>query len=85
MWRIARPQTRIQVAIPGLRGWSDAAVWKPLWCANVHGQKFGAGRVHGFEAGTHADAIKLRYYDYEKIVQPRVEDFAIKLQPMKGE
>lgn len=38
-----------------------------------------------FEAGTHTDAIKLRYYDYEKIVQPRVEDFAIKIQPMKGE
>jgi hypothetical protein len=37
-----------------------------------------------FEAGTHTDAIKLRYYDYEKIVQPRVEDLAIKLQPMKG-
>jgi Ala-tRNA(Pro) deacylase len=37
-----------------------------------------------FEAGTHTAAIKLRYHDYEKIVQPRVEDFAIKIQPMKG-
>jgi hypothetical protein len=32
-----------------------------------------------FEAGTHTDAIKLRYYDYEKIVPPRVEDLAIKI------
>lgn len=38
-----------------------------------------------FEAGTHTDAIKLGYRDYEKIVKPRVEDFAIKIQPMKGE
>jgi len=37
-----------------------------------------------FEAGTHSDAIKLSYRDYEKIVKPRVEDLAIKLQPMKG-
>ena len=37
-----------------------------------------------FEAGTHSDAIKLRYRDYEKIVKPQVEDLAIKLQPMKG-
>jgi Ala-tRNA(Pro) deacylase len=38
-----------------------------------------------FEAGTHTDAIKLSYRDYEKIAKPRVEDFAIKIQPMKGE
>jgi Ala-tRNA(Pro) deacylase len=37
-----------------------------------------------FEAGTHTDAIKLSYSDYEKIVQPKVVDFAIKLHPMKG-
>ena len=37
-----------------------------------------------FEAGTHTDAIKMSYGDYEKIVQPKVEDLAIKLQPMKG-
>ena len=37
-----------------------------------------------FEAGTHADAIKLSYADYEKIVKPRVEDLAVKLQPMKS-
>jgi Ala-tRNA(Pro) deacylase len=37
-----------------------------------------------FEAGTHTDAIILSYRDYEKIVKPKVEDFAIKLQPMKG-
>ena len=37
-----------------------------------------------FEAGTHTDAIKLSYRDYEKIVRPLVEDLAVKLQPMKG-
>ena len=37
-----------------------------------------------FEAGTHTDAIKMSYSDYEKIVKPKVEDLAIKLQPMKG-
>ena len=37
-----------------------------------------------FEAGTHTDAIKMKYRDYEKIVKPKVNDLAIKLQPMKG-
>jgi Ala-tRNA(Pro) deacylase len=37
-----------------------------------------------FEAGTHTDAIKMSYRDYEKIVEPKVNDLAIKLQPMKG-
>jgi Ala-tRNA(Pro) deacylase len=37
-----------------------------------------------FEAGTHTDAIKIAYRDYEKIVKPRVEDLAVKFQPMKG-
>ena len=37
-----------------------------------------------FEAGTHTDAIKLRYRDYEKIVKPRIEDLAVKIQPIKG-
>ena len=37
-----------------------------------------------FEAGTHTDAIKMNYRDYEKIVKPNVHDLAIKLQPMKG-
>ncbi|HEX4697456.1 MAG TPA: YbaK/EbsC family protein [Candidatus Udaeobacter sp.] len=37
-----------------------------------------------FEAGTHTDAIKISYRDYEKIVKPRVEDLAIKLHPMRG-
>jgi len=38
-----------------------------------------------FEAGTHTDAIKLSYRDYEKVVKPQVADFATKIQPMKGE
>ena len=37
-----------------------------------------------FEAGTHTDAIKMSYHDYEKIVKPKVNDLGIKLQPMKG-
>jgi len=37
-----------------------------------------------FEAGTHTDAIKMSYRDYEKIVKPKVEDLAIKLHPVKG-
>jgi Ala-tRNA(Pro) deacylase len=37
-----------------------------------------------FEAGTHTDAIKMSYSDYEKIVKPKVEELAIKLHPMKG-
>jgi Ala-tRNA(Pro) deacylase len=37
-----------------------------------------------FEAGTHTDAIKMSYRDYEKIVKPKLGDFAIKLHPMKG-
>jgi Ala-tRNA(Pro) deacylase len=37
-----------------------------------------------FEAGTHTDAIKMSYRDYEKIVKPKVADVAIKLHPMKG-
>jgi Ala-tRNA(Pro) deacylase len=38
-----------------------------------------------FEAGTHTDAIKVSYRDYERIVKPRVEDLAVKIQPMKPE
>ena len=37
-----------------------------------------------FEAGTHTEAIRLNYRDYEKIVKPQVKDLAIKIQPMKG-
>jgi Ala-tRNA(Pro) deacylase len=31
-----------------------------------------------FEAGTHTDAIKMGYRDYEKIVKPKVADLSIK-------
>ena len=37
-----------------------------------------------FEAGTHTDAIRMSYTDFEKIVKPKVEELAIKLHPMKG-
>lgn len=36
-----------------------------------------------FEAGTQTDAIKLSYRDYERVAKPQVEDFAIKLHPIK--
>jgi Ala-tRNA(Pro) deacylase len=37
-----------------------------------------------FEAGTHTDAIKMSYRDYEKIVKPNVDDLTIKLQAVRG-
>jgi Ala-tRNA(Pro) deacylase len=37
-----------------------------------------------FEAGTHTDAIKIGYRDYEKIVKPQVADLAVKIQPMRS-
>jgi len=36
-----------------------------------------------FEAGTHTDAIKLQYKDYESAVSPFIEDFAITLGTVK--
>jgi Ala-tRNA(Pro) deacylase len=36
-----------------------------------------------FEAGTHTEAIKLNYQDYERLAKPRIEDLAIKLHPIK--
>jgi Ala-tRNA(Pro) deacylase len=32
-----------------------------------------------FEAGTHSDAIKVRYADYVRVAKPTVADFAVKL------
>jgi Ala-tRNA(Pro) deacylase len=32
-----------------------------------------------FEAGTHQDAIKMSFADYQKVAAPKVEDFAVKL------
>jgi Ala-tRNA(Pro) deacylase len=37
-----------------------------------------------FEAGTHTDGIMISYHDYERIVNPKVDDLSIKLHPMKG-
>jgi Ala-tRNA(Pro) deacylase len=36
-----------------------------------------------FEAGTHTDAIRLSYSDYERAAKPRVEQFAVKLHSVK--
>jgi Ala-tRNA(Pro) deacylase len=32
-----------------------------------------------FEAGTHSDAIKMRFVDYQRLAEPTVAEFAIKL------
>jgi hypothetical protein len=32
-----------------------------------------------FEAGTHSDAIKMKYTDYERLAKPTIADFAVKL------
>lgn len=32
-----------------------------------------------FEAGTHSDAIKMRYVDYERLAKPTLADFAVKV------
>jgi Ala-tRNA(Pro) deacylase len=33
-----------------------------------------------FEAGTHTDAIRMSYVDYERLANPTVADFALKLR-----
>lgn len=37
-----------------------------------------AGRIV-FEAGTHSDAIKMKYADYERVAKPIIADIAVKL------
>lgn len=32
-----------------------------------------------FEAGTHSDAIRMQYADYERVAKPTIGDFAVKL------
>ena len=54
-------------------------VCQPMWTSVWQQQDYIV-----FEAGTHTDAIKVSYRDYERIVKPQVEDLAIKIQPMKG-
>jgi Ala-tRNA(Pro) deacylase len=36
-----------------------------------------------FEAGTHRDAVRMSYRDFERLVHPTVADFAIKFHPVK--
>jgi len=36
-----------------------------------------------FEAGTHTDAIKLSYGDYERTAKPHIQEFAVKLHSVK--
>ena len=37
-----------------------------------------------FEAGTHSDAIKMKYADYERLAKPTIVDFAVKLNTEKS-
>ena len=36
-----------------------------------------------FEAGTHTEAIKLKYQDYQRAADPFIEDFSMKFEPIK--
>ncbi len=38
-----------------------------------------------FEAGTHSDAIKMKYVDYERLAKPTIADFAVKVHPAAGD
>ena len=76
---------RLQITVPRLCDGSDAAVWESLWSAECTSIKHLAEQDYiVFEAGTHTDAIKMSFSDYDKIVKPKVEDLAIKFQPIKG-
>ena len=37
----------------------------------------------GFDAGTHTDAMRLRYSDYEHAAKPHIEDFAVQVHFIK--
>jgi Ala-tRNA(Pro) deacylase len=56
-------------AIPPLRHWKDVAVLMDASLASV--------RDLVFQAGTHEDAIRLKYEDWFALVTPRVEFFAV--------
>jgi len=34
-----------------------------------------------FQSGSHRETVRIRYADYERLVQPRVEDFAMTAEP----
>jgi Ala-tRNA(Pro) deacylase len=37
-----------------------------------------------FEAGTHTDAVKMSYADYQRLAKPEVADFARKIRPIQA-
>jgi Ala-tRNA(Pro) deacylase len=55
-------------AIPPLRHWKDVEVLMDA-AMQVEGDIF-------FQAGTHQDAIRLKYQDWFQLVNPRVEEFS---------
>jgi len=38
-----------------------------------------------FQSGSHRETIRMRYADYERLVQPRVEDFALAAEPVAAQ
>jgi len=42
-------------------------------------QSLAANDMIVFEAGTHSDAVKMRYGDFARVASPKVADFAVKL------
>jgi Ala-tRNA(Pro) deacylase len=57
--------------MPPLGGLYDLPVWVDRTLA--------AEETIVFEAGTHVDAVRMRYADFARIASPRVADFAEKL------
>jgi Ala-tRNA(Pro) deacylase len=55
-------------AIPALRRWKDVSVLMDR-SLNVEGDIL-------FQAGTHADAVRLKFWDWYEMVQPQVATFS---------
>ena len=62
------PEKRIQ-SLRRLRNRRNAAVWKSVRLGHIHRRGPGRAEIIVFEAGSHTDAIKMSYRDYEKIVR----------------
>jgi len=79
----------------GRRRWLWKAEFKPLFPDCAIGTMPPFGHLYGvatyldrsvaeadrlvFEAGTHSDAIKMKYADYERLAKPTIADFAVTL------
>ena len=63
-------------AIPPLRHWKDVAVLMDASMSNAQDLVF--------QAGTHEDAVRLKFQDWFALVNPRVEFFAVPEHPSSG-